>query len=66
MFLHASLFIRSYNYKINRDLNDNRIQKLEANTFVGLTNLHELNLEDNEITTIPKNAFAGLANLNRL
>ena len=64
---HFLLFIRSYNYKIikiYRDLSSNKILKLEANTFEGLTNLNELDLEYNEITMIPKNAFTGLTKLN--
>eukprot|EP00058_Branchiostoma_floridae_P017846 XP_002603335.1 hypothetical protein BRAFLDRAFT_71372 [Branchiostoma floridae] len=47
-------------------LADNRISRLEADTFLGLVNLYILILEKNTISTISQHAFRGLRLLQHL
>eukprot|EP00058_Branchiostoma_floridae_P017842 XP_002603331.1 hypothetical protein BRAFLDRAFT_71376 [Branchiostoma floridae] len=47
-------------------LPDNRISRLEADTFLGLVNLYILILEKNTISTISQHAFRGLRLLQHL
>ena len=47
-------------------LDQNKIEKIEKNTFNGLSSLQSLSLSENEIEKIEENAFNGLSTLKEL
>ena len=52
--------------KTTIDLSGKKIEKIDSNTFKGLTSLQTLFLNNNQITTIKTGVFNGLTNLENL
>ncbi|CAC5420799.1 unnamed protein product [Mytilus coruscus] len=64
--IYDRAYQKSSKVKYRRDLKNNIITKIDANTFEGLSTLKELNLGKNKITRIDANTFKGLSALTTL